>query len=75
MPKQRIKCDECGHFFYPGNDRYGVPAGVGLTLDDGTTINICKKCSMKALASCKADIKKAIKELRKEEKNYGNQEN
>ena len=62
---QKIKCDMCGAFFYPGNDKYGIPAGVGIELDDGTCINVCKKCVIKANASAKADIKRAIKNARK----------
>lgn len=65
---KKIKCDECGAMFYPGSDKYGVPNGVGFELDDGTVINICKKCVMKAHAGASADIKRAVKRLRKENK-------
>lgn len=66
--KNKIKCDMCGALFYPGNDKYGIPAGVGIELDDGTTINVCKKCVIKANAAAKADIKRAIKNARKNNK-------
>ena len=65
MKSQKIKCDMCGARFYPGNDKYGIPAGVGIELEDGTIINVCKKCVIKANASAKADIKRAIKNARK----------
>lgn len=68
MKSQKIKCDMCGALFYPGNDKYGTPAGVGIELDDGTTINVCKKCVIKANAAAKADIKRAIKNARKNNK-------
>ena len=68
---KRIKCDECGHPFYPG--RPGEITGVAFELEDEKTINICRKCLMKANAQAKADIHKAINkakaEMRKEAKN------
>lgn len=70
---KKIKCDECGHSFYPGR---AAPTGARFEMEDGTVINICRRCLMKANASAKADIRKAINnakaEMRKEAKN-GNQ--
>ena len=67
---RRIKCDECGHAFYPGKP--GQITGAAFELEDGTTINICRRCMNKANAAAKADIHKAIKkakaEMRKEAK-------
>lgn len=70
---KKIKCDECGHSFYPGR---AAPTGARFEMEDGTVINICRMCLCKANASAKADIRKAINnakaEMRKEAKN-GNQ--
>ena len=68
---KRIKCDECGHAFYPGKP--GEITGAAFELEDGTTINICRRCLNKANAAAKADIHKAINkakaEMRKEANN------
>ena len=67
---KRIKCDECGHSFYPGKT---TPTGVRFELEDGTMINVCRRCLTKANAAAKADIRKAINnakaEMRKEANN------
>ena len=67
---KRIKCDECGHSFYPGKT---TPTGARFELEDGTVINVCRRCLNKANAEAKADIRKAINkakaEMRKEAKN------
>jgi Zn-finger protein len=66
---KRIKCDECGHSFYPGKT---TPTGARFELEDGTVINVCRRCLNKANAEAKADIRKAINnakaEMRKEAK-------
>ena len=67
---KRIKCDECGHAFYPGKP--GQITGAAFEMEDGRTINICRRCLMKANAAAKVDIHKAINnakaEMRKEAK-------
>lgn len=67
---KRIKCDECGHSFYPGKT---TPTGARFELEDGTVINVCRRCLLKANAAQKADIHKAINkakaEMRKEANN------
>lgn len=42
----KIKCDECGKVFQPGNTN-GLPNGVGFVLEDGTVYNVCAECLMK----------------------------
>ena len=68
---KRIKCDECGHAFYPGKP--GQITGAAFEMEDGRTINICRRCLMKANVAAKADIHKAINnakaEMRKEANN------
>ena len=61
---RRIKCDECGHAFYPGKP--GQITGAAFELEDGTTINICRRCLIKANAEAKRDIKKALKQSKAE---------
>ena len=39
-----IKCDMCGKEIIPGNDKNGLPNGVGFGLEDGTIINACSEC-------------------------------
>lgn len=73
---KRIKCDECGHSFYPGKP--GQIVGATFETEDGKTVNICRRCLMKANAAAKADIRKAINnakaEMRKGAKNGNRKE-
>jgi hypothetical protein len=39
-----VKCDNCGNVFISGNNKDGLPNGVGFKLNDGRTINFCSKC-------------------------------
>ena len=41
-----ITCMVCGKTFLPGNDKQGIPNGVGFMLEDGTVLNMCSECIM-----------------------------
>lgn len=43
----KIKCDNCGKEFEPGNRPDGIPNGIGYQLQDGTIYNICTDCIIK----------------------------
>lgn len=52
---ETIRCDACGSEFFPGNDKDGLPNGVGFLLPNGTQINVCNKCIMDAGAGAFCD--------------------
>lgn len=41
-----LTCILCGNTFAPGNDKDGIPNGLGFTMKSGETYHICKKCMM-----------------------------
>lgn len=45
---EKYVCHDCGKEFEAGNNAEGIPNGVGFVLDDGTVINVCSDCIMKA---------------------------
>ena len=43
-----MKCNECGKTFTYGNGPDGLPNGIGFVLEEGSRVDICKECVMKA---------------------------
>lgn len=39
-----LTCILCGRTFKPGNDKDGIPNGLGFVLNSGKTYNVCKDC-------------------------------
>lgn len=62
--KTHIVCDECGKSFTPGNDKNGIPNGVGFQLTDGTVLNVCRDCIEMIGEMEEPEASKLIKDLK-----------
>ena len=39
-----LTCILCGKAFAPGNDKDGIPNGLGFMMKNGEAYNLCKSC-------------------------------
>ena len=39
-----LTCILCGKAFAPGNDKDGIPNGLGFMMKNGETYNLCRSC-------------------------------
>ena len=61
-----LTCILCGKAFAPGNDKDGIPNGLGFMMKNGETYHLCKSC----ISSRYEEAEKLIKE-RSEENETG----
>lgn len=63
-----IKCDMCGKEIIPGNDKNGLPNGVGFEFKDGKIIIACSECIC-ALGDIAEEFDKFLERWKKENGN------
>lgn len=61
-----LTCILCGKAFAPGNDKDGIPNGLGFMMKNGETYNLCRSC----VSTRYEEAEKLIKE-RSEENETG----